>query len=63
MLAPPSELLQKCKPARVENNKVKTLVAANIINTTEIYKCNNRLDAIGEWYKQQAAVGEKEIKE
>jgi len=38
----------------VENSKVKTLVAANIANTTEIYKCNNRLKSIGEWYEKQA---------
>ena len=57
MLVPPQELFQHCQPVRVEDNKVKTLIAANIINTTEIYKCNNQLDGISNWYKKQSEVG------
>lgn len=62
MLVPPSSLFLPCKPTRVVNSEVASLIEANIKNTTEVYKCNNKLQALKAWYEQQSAVGKGEPK-
>lgn len=44
------------------NSEVASLIEANIKNTTEVYKCNNKLQALKAWYEQQSAVGKGEPK-
>lgn len=56
LIAPPSELFQRCEPKRVEQDTVESLAQAYVHNTYEVWKCNSRLELIEEWTNKQKVI-------
>jgi hypothetical protein len=53
VLAPPSELLVVCVPERVKEDSVRALAHGYVVNTYEVWKCNNRIEGIQQWVLKQ----------
>lgn len=56
VLAPPKELLRVCVPERVTENTVRALAHGYVVNTYEVWKCNNRIENIQKWVDQQQEI-------
>ena len=53
VLAPPDDLLTLCIPERVKEDTVRALAHGYVINTYEVWKCNNRIQSYKDWLEQQ----------
>lgn len=53
IIAPPDELMVTCNPERVKEDTVRALAHAYVVNTYEVWKCNERLEALREWTAKQ----------
>ncbi|ATW58371.1 hypothetical protein CNR37_00164 [Pseudomonas phage ventosus] len=53
LIAPPDELLTLCIPERVTENTVRALAHGYVVNTYEVWKCNQRIENIQKWVLEQ----------
>lgn len=56
VLAPPSSMLETCKPERVTEDTVRALAHGYVTNTYEVWKCNQRITSLKEWYEKQSEI-------
>jgi hypothetical protein len=56
VLSPPPDLLQVCIPERVKENTVRALAHGYVVNTYEVWKCNQRIENIQKWILEQQEI-------
>jgi hypothetical protein len=56
VLVPPSEFFLPCTPERVKENTVRALAHGYVVNTYQVWTCNNRIQNHKKWFEWQQEI-------